>query len=90
MNIFAWIKDQFSLTHNDQCTHCGKQCEVTEISWFYAAYSPRINYPLKRRSIHDNWLCESCMSLCFDNYFDPIGTIKKYRESLEKEKAGIK
>lgn len=95
MNIFAWIWDQFSLDHIYQCTHCGKEnAKVTEVSWFYAAYAPSIKYPLKRRSIHDNWLCEDCMNICFQTYRDPSGIITelllKVAPKGKKKKASIK
>lgn len=85
MNVFRWLKDQFSMDHIYQCTHCGKEdVKVTEVSWYYSLYAPSINYPLKRGSIHANWLCKECMKMCFDNYFDPTGIFRELESELKK------
>jgi hypothetical protein len=84
MKFFNWLKDQFSLEHIYQCTHCGKKnVKVTEISWYYEIYAPPINYPLKRRSIHQNWLCEECQYIIFENSLSP-DLRKFYRENKKQ------
>lgn len=87
MKLWEWIKDQVSMEHTYQCTHCGKEnTRVTEVSWYYSAYAPQINYPLKRKSIHENWLCKKCWRICSDNYFDPRGVLKEYARHMAESK----
>lgn len=80
--IIEWVKDQFSLTHNWHCTHCGKKGIVTEIAWVFEAICPPIKFPLNRSSIHQNWLCDKCYHILFLMDMGRYAEVQKLLEEI--------
>jgi hypothetical protein len=56
------------LRHITQCTHCGREGKMHEVSSYYAAFAPPVKFPAKN-SIHENHLCDICWAKTLDQYF---------------------